>query len=95
MEYLEYIRAYNEIVCLLGVEWYPVKKKLEGPDAVSVLDQFADYAEAVVMMRQVTVPVLSQDPTCSDHMNWLMASRKHSAYAELAQLRLKRLESLL
>jgi hypothetical protein len=90
-----YIHVYNEIVCLLGEQWYPVKTKLECPNAAIILDQFADYADAVVMMRQVTVPVLSQDPTCKEQLVLLMASRKHSAYAELAQARLKRLKSLL
>jgi len=92
---MQFIHEYNEIVRLLGEQWYPVKKKLEGPNAEIVLDKFADYAEAVGMMRQVTVPVLSQDPTCKEQLDWLMASRKHSAYAELAQARLKRLKSLL
>ena len=92
---MQFIHEYNEIVQHLGVEWYPVKKKLEGPNAVTVLYHFANYAEAVEMTRQVTVPVLAQDFTAKDHMMWLVASRKHSAHDEVARLRLNRLEALL
>jgi len=45
---MQFIHEYNEIVRLLGEELYPVKKKLEGPNAAIVLDQFAYYADAVV-----------------------------------------------
>ena len=88
---MRFIHEYNEIVRLLGVEWYPVKKKLQGPDAIAVLDQFAYYADAVVM-AQSNVPVLAE---CTDHMDWLVASRKHIGYLEVVEARLQHLERLL
>ena len=91
----EFIEEYHEIVHRLGEEWNSVKEKLQGPNAAVVLYHFANYAEAVEMTRQVTVPVLAQDFTAGEHMNWLVASRKHSAHDEVARLRLKRLEAFL
>lgn len=94
---MQFIHEYNQIVRLLGVEWYPVKKKLEGPEAERVLEQFAYYADSVVMTRYAkeAVPVLAQECTCSEHMNWLMASRHYSAHLEVTQLRLQRLERMI
>jgi len=94
---MKFIHEYNQIVRLLGVEFYPVKKKLEGPDAERVLDQFAYYADGVVMERQSkdAVPVLEQECTCIEHMIWLVASRNHSAYLEVVQARLQHLEDLI
>ena len=91
---MQFIHEYNEIVRILGIEWYPVKKKLETPDAASVLDQFAYYADGVVMARQAAadVPVLAQECTCSEHMVWLHASRNYSAYLGVVQARLRTLE---
>ena len=89
------IQEYDEIVRSLGEEWYSVKEKLEGPNAAIILYHFANYAEAVEMTRQVTVPVLAQDYTCKEYLDWLVASRKQSAHDEVALLRLKRLEALL
>jgi len=91
---MQFIHEYNEIVRLLGEEWYPVKKKLEGPNAAIVLDQFAYYADAVVTVRQLTVPVLAQDYTCTEYMDWLVASRNYSAYVEVAKARLQHLEAM-
>jgi hypothetical protein len=94
---MQFIHEYNHLVRLIGVEWYPVKKKLEGPDAERVLEQFASYADSVVMTRyaEEAVPVLAQECTCSEHMNWLMASRHYSAHLEVTRLRLQRLEHLI
>ncbi len=94
---MKFIHEYNEIVRLLGFEWYPVKKKLEGPDAERVLEQFADYADSVVTTRYAkeAVPVLAQECTCSEHMNWLVRSRQYSAHLEVMQLRLQRLERMI
>ena len=93
---MQFIHEYNEIVRILGFEWYPVKKKLEGPDAASILDQFAYYANGVVMARQAEadVPVLAQECTCTEHMVWLLASRNYSAHLGVVQARLRRLECM-
>jgi len=94
---MKFIHEYNHLVRILGVEWYPVKRKLEGPDAERVLEQFAYYADSVVMTRYAkeAVPILPQECTCSEHMNWLVASRHYSAHLEVTQLRLQRLERLI
>ena len=94
---MQFIPEYNQIVRVLGDEWPAVKKKLECPDAESVLYQFAYYAEAVVMARQSkdAIPVLAQECTCIEHMVWLIASRNYSAYLEVEQARLQHLELLL
>ena len=94
---MKFIHEYNQIARLLGFEWSAVKKKLAGPDAEKVLDQFAYYAEAVVTTRYAkeAIPVLSSDYTCSDHLKWLHASRHYSAHLEVVRLRLQRLEWIL
>ena len=94
---MQFIHEYNHLVRLIGVEWYPVKKKLEGPEAERVLEQFAYYADSVVMTRYAkeAVPVLLQECAVSDHLKWLIASRHYSAHLEVMQLRLQRLEHLL
>jgi hypothetical protein len=94
---MQFIHEYNQIVRLLGEEWPAVKKKLASPDAERVLEQFAYYADGVIMARQSkdAVPVLAQECTCIEHMVWLIASRNYSAYLEVEQLRRKHLEWLL
>jgi hypothetical protein len=94
---MQFIHEYNHLVRLLGVEWYPVKKKLEGPDAERVLEQFAYYADAVVMTRYAkeAVPVLAQECAVSEYMKWLVASRHYSAHLEVMQLRLQCLERMI
>lgn len=91
---MQFIHEYNEIVRVLGIEWYPVKKKLETPDAEKVLEQFAYYADGVVMARQAEadVPVLAQECTCVEHMVWLLASRNYSMYLDVVKARLRTLE---
>jgi len=86
---MKYISEYNQIVRLLGVEWPAVKNKLAGPDAESVLDQFAYYAEAVVFTRNSkdAMPILTQEHSSSEYMMWLVASRNYSAYREVQELR--------
>jgi hypothetical protein len=78
----------------LGRRVVSCQKKLEGPNAAIVLDQFAYYADAVVTVRQLTVPVLAQDYTCTEYMEWLVASRNYSAYVEVAKARLQHLEAM-
>jgi len=94
---MQFIHEYNHLVRLIGVEWQSVKRKLATPDAERVLEQFADYADSVVMTRYAkeAVPVLAQECAVSDYMNWLMASRHYSAHLEVTQLRLQRLEHLI
>jgi hypothetical protein len=94
---MQFIHEYNQIVRLLGDEWHAVKKKLATKDADRVLEQFAYYADGVLMARQSknAVPVLAQECTCNEHMVWLIASRNYSAYLEVEQLRRKHLEWLL
>ena len=97
---MQFIHEYNHLVRLIGVEWYPVKKKLEGPEAERVLEQFAYYADSVVMTRYAkeAVPVLEKDPqecAVSDHLKWLIAFRHYSAHLEVMQLRLQRLERMI
>ena len=94
---MKFIHEYNQIVREIGVEWYPVKRKLATTDAEKVLDQFAYYADAVIMTRYAkeSVPVLSSDYTCSDHLKWLHASRHYNAHLEVVRLRLQRLEYLI
>jgi len=99
---MKYIPEYTHIVRLLGVEWPAVKRKLATPDAECVLDQFAYYAEAVVFERDAkdAVPILPEescvsDYIVSDYMMWLHASRNHSMYVEVLQLRLRHLEFLI
>jgi hypothetical protein len=94
---MKFIHEYNHLVRLIGVEWYAVKRKLEGPDAERVLEQFADYVDSVVMTRSAkeAVPVLAQECAVSDYMKWLVASRHYSAHLDVTQLRLQRLEYLI
>ena len=94
---MQFIHEYNQIVRLLGVEWYPVKKKLEGPEAERVLEQFAYYADSVMTTRYAkeAVPVLLQECAVSDHLKWLIAFRHYSAHLEVMQLRLQRLERMI
>jgi hypothetical protein len=86
---MKYIQEYNQIVRLLGVEWPEVKKKLETKDAEIVLDQFAYYAEAVVLScnSKDAVPILPEEHSYSDYMMWLVATRNYSAYVEVRELR--------